>query len=437
MSIAPTKINPLSMSDEDFGQLNSPSEVADAPAPTAEEQAAAEAAAAQAVLDEEARVADEAAADAGGGDTDDGKTGEDGDDELNADGTKKDDLPGSAEGPKLDADGNPIDESGAAAGVKGDKSGQDLPGDTGKVAGKEGEAVGADGKPLKPAAVAADPDYKAMYEQIIAPFKANGKTITLKDPAEVVQLMQMGANYTRKMQELQPHRKMLMMLQSNDLNEEKLSYLIDLDKKNPEAIKKLLKDSGIDPLDIDTTIDSGYKPGVHQLTDNEVTFRSTLDDLSQTQEGKDTIVEVNTRFDEASKEAIWKQPTIMAVIHEQRESGVYAMITEEMDRQITLGTIPVNTPFLEAYKMVGDQMSAAATGSSSSGKEPGADDGQAGKPAPIVVGTRVATPKAAVANDDAASAAASSRGSPSSKAPTVHPFAMSDEQFMKQMEGRV
>ena len=43
-------------------------------------------------------------------------------------------------------------------------------------------------------------DYKALYEQVTAPFKANGKTISIQSVEEATQLMQMGANYTKKMQ---------------------------------------------------------------------------------------------------------------------------------------------------------------------------------------------------------------------------------------------
>ena len=51
--------------------------------------------------------------------------------------------------------------------------------------------------------------------------------------------MQMGAGYGRKLQDMQPHLKTLRMLEKNNLLDEgKLSYLIDLDQKNPDAIKK-------------------------------------------------------------------------------------------------------------------------------------------------------------------------------------------------------
>jgi hypothetical protein len=286
-------------------------------------------------------------------------------------------------------------------------------------------------------------DHEAFYKQIMTPFKANGKTIELKTPEEAVQLMQMGANYTRKMQELVPHRKVLTMLQNNGLlDENKLSFLIDLDKKDPEAIKKLIKDSGVDPLEIDANVEPAYLEGNHRVTDEEVNFRSTLDELGSTEEGKATLQAINTRWDQASKETLWKNPETMAVIHAQRDVGIYDRIVAEMDRQTTLGTLPPGTPFLKGYKIVGDELTAANAFQDLKDKFHKVDTPvQETKVVeePKVVATRVGAPKASVKNDDAASAALSSRSTSSTAKEFVNPLAMSDADFLKlnQFNGRV
>ena len=80
-------------------------------------------------------------------------------------------------------------------------------------------------------------DHKAFYEMVTKPIKANGKTVEIRTPEEAIKLMQMGANYTRKMQDIAPHRKVIMMLEDNGLlDTDKLSFLIDLEKMNPDAI---------------------------------------------------------------------------------------------------------------------------------------------------------------------------------------------------------
>lgn len=265
-------------------------------------------------------------------------------------------------------------------------------------------------------------DYKKFYEKIMTPFKANGKLITLKTPEEAIQLMQMGANYTRKMQAIAPYKKTLMMLENNGLlDEDKLSFLIDLDKKNPEAIKKLIKDAGIDPLEIDTSTEPQYKEGSHKVSNEEAAFMSVLDDLKQSQEGMQTIQEINSNWDDASKKILWNSPEIMRTIHQQRANGVYKIITEEMERQRVLGNIPAETPFLMAYKQIGDALAAKQ------------------KPAPMQpVAVKAKTVKTSLLkNNEKAKAAAPNRTTASAPKKFINPLAMSDEEFLKQMENRL
>ena len=92
------------------------------------------------------------------------------------------------------------------------------PGNAGDPKDEPAAPAGADLADPKPAMVSLTPEQATeAYNKIMAPFKANGKMIELRSPEEAVSLMQMGANYTRKMQELQPHRKTLLMLQDNNL----------------------------------------------------------------------------------------------------------------------------------------------------------------------------------------------------------------------------
>ena len=270
---------------------------------------------------------------------------------------------------------------------------------------------------------AGEVDYKAGYEQIMAPFKANGKTMQVKSVEEAIQLMQMGANYTRKMQELQPHRKTLLMLENNGLLDEgKLSFLIDLDKKNPEAIKKLLQDANINPLDVDMDKESTYQEGNHKVSDEEAQFRLVLDELNSNPVGRETLQTINSTWDQASKEVLWKQPEVMNTIHQQRENGVYARITAEIDRRRTLGVIQVGVPFLEAYRVVGDELHKA--GAFNDLFKPKA-------PAVAPVATRAAMPKP-TGLDPKAEAAAVHRGSPSkTTSPLEAMQKASDDEFLK------
>lgn len=276
----------------------------------------------------------------------------------------------------------------------------------------------------------ADFDYKAGYERLMAPFKANGKMITPQSPEEAISLMQMGANYTRKMQELQPYRKVMLMLQNNGLMDEgKLSYLIDLDKKNPDAIKKLVKEAGIDPLDINPEEEVNYQAGNHRVSDTEAAFATELDDLKSTPEGQATLGVISQTWDEASKNALFENRGLLQTIQSQRENGIYDIITNEINRLNMLGQIPAGTPFIQAYNYVGDALA-----------KQGAFNHLAGKPVEpkpevtaqrAAVATRVVKPKPTVTHSEQASAASPSRAAPKKVERFINPLAMSDEEFAK------
>ena len=395
----PTIDQMASMTDEDFLKMEVPSDTA-APEKTPEEVAAEEAARIQAQADTDAAAEAQAQADAAA--------------KVAEDAAKVTEQPGEVQVPGSTTVEEPVTKTPEESVAEADKN------KTPEQLAQEKAEADAKAKNTQPAG---EVDYKAGYEQIMAPFKANGKTMQVKSVEEAIQLMQMGANYTRKMQELQPHRKTLLMLENNGLLDEgKLSFLIDLDKKNPEAIKKLLQDAKIDPLDVDMEKESTYQEGNHKVSDEEAQFRLVLDELNSNPVGRETLQTINSTWDQASKEVLWKQPEVMNTIQQQRENGVYARITAEIDRRRTLGVIQVGVPFLEAYRVVGDELHKA--GAFNDLFKPKA-------PAAAPVATRAAMPKP-TGLDPKAEAAAVHRGSPSkTTSPLEAMQKASDDEFLK------
>lgn len=277
-------------------------------------------------------------------------------------------------------------------------------------------------------------DYKAFHEAILKPFKANGKMVSPKNAEEAIQLMQMGANYTRKMQDLAPYRKAGMMLENSGLLDEgKLSYLIDLHNKNPEAIKKLIQDSGYDVMSHDPEEKSNYQPnGNHTVSDAQVAFKSALEDVASTDEGRQTLQEINTTWDQASKDILFDNPDVLHTINIQRASGVYQKITEEINHQRTLGKIGPNVSFLQAYRYIGDQLQASGAFGQPAQKEQSAVPQQQVQP----VAVRAEKPKPQVDNTAQVAAAATTRTQGKSAKVTRNPLEMSDDEFMKQFDNR-
>ena len=277
------------------------------------------------------------------------------------------------------------------------------------------------------------PDYEALYKQLMAPFKANGREFTPSSPEELVRLAQMGANYTKKMQALKPNLQLMRMLENNGLlDESKLSHLIDIAKGNPAAIQKLLHDTKVDPLDLDTSAAPNYTPGNHRVSDEEMQFQEVMADVTATETGKDTVIHIDKTWDLASKKAVFKEPQVLSIINEHRATGIYDQICGEIERQQMLGEIPSNVPFINAYMAVGSRLQAegkftpkpASTGPAQT------NTGTVAVPRQILE-TRAAQPRKVVSNGDRAKAASPGpKASSKESHRSFDPFSMTDEEIM-------
>lgn len=201
-------------------------------------------------------------------------------------------------------------------------------------------------------------DYKAEYERLTQPFKANGKEIKVNSVEDAVELMQMGANYSKKMAALKPHLKLIKMLDKHGLmDESKLSYLIDLNGKNPEAIAKLVKDSGLDPMEMDENKADDYKPTSYKVDDREIELDNVLESIKDSSTYQRTISVVSNDWDKVSKEVIANTPQILSVLNAHMESGIYDIIQGELENERTFGRLQ-GLSDIEAYRYVGDRIQA-------------------------------------------------------------------------------
>ena len=205
-----------------------------------------------------------------------------------------------------------------------------------------------------------EPDYKAFYEQVMQPFKANGKEYTLKDAQEAVRLMQQGAGFNKKLQDLAPYRGMIKTLEQNQLlDPDTINLIIDARKGNKQALAKLIGQAQVDPLDLDMDEGAQYRPNNYTVTNEQISFNEALVELKTRPQGQALIDEMAREWDEASQSAMGAEPEVMEILRQQKETGIYGKIKAEVQRQKGLGLIPSNLPFVHAYKKAGDDLVAA------------------------------------------------------------------------------
>ena len=272
------------------------------------------------------------------------------------------------------------------------------------------------------------PNFEAEYNRLLAPFKANGRDIKVNSVDEAITLMQMGANYNKKMAGLKPNLKLMKLLENNNLlSEEKISFLIDLDKKNPAAINKLVKDSGIDPMDFDADKASAYKQTAYTVDDREIELDTVLGELQDSPAYNRTLDIVSTKWDAASKHVIAGTPQLLKVINDHVSTGIYDVISKEVENERMFGRL-TGLSDIEAYRKVGDALH--AKGAFNSLAQGSSQTQQKQQPETVVVTPKPKPDDAKLKEKRRAASSTKPGVAPSGKV-DFDPLAMSDDEFAK------
>ena len=207
-----------------------------------------------------------------------------------------------------------------------------------------------------------DADFKAAYATIFKPFKANGKEIAPKTVDDVISLMQMGANYTKKMQLMAPMKKAVESLNKASIGESELNFLIDVHNGDKEAIKKLLEKRKVDPVELDME-NTNYVPKNNIVSDEDVEYSNILEDI---QPSLPKIQEIMTKqWDSKSKDLLLKDPALLKALHEEIEMGRFDEVQNRLELERTFGRYKGKSD-VEAYidvvsKMVAEQAKSTET----------------------------------------------------------------------------
>ncbi len=278
-----------------------------------------------------------------------------------------------------------------------------------------------------------DFDFESGYKDILKPFKANGKDMQVDSVEDARQLMKMGAGFSKRMQKIKPHLKIVKSLKDNDLlDQDKLDHLIELSKGNPDAIAKLLKEKGVDPLDIKLDGAGDYKPESHEVSDSAYNLDEAIDGIRGTDTFEKSMDVMGKQWDSKSRTIIADNPDIVGVINDHVQSGVFEAVQTEVDKERALGRL-TGLSDVEAYREAAStlQKSGVLVGNNGEPKKTKSDsegnslEREAGK---------VNKKKKAETAKAKKKAAAPSRGTGSSKKQTVDLSKLSDEDFLKEYE---
>lgn len=284
----------------------------------------------------------------------------------------------------------------------------------------------------------------AGFRELFKPFKANGKEVQVRNMDEAKRLMQMGAGYTATMMKLKPQMALVKTLTNNGISADDINYFVELKSGNPDAIKKLVRDAKIDPLDIETdetgqAADAKYRPKDYSASETQVNFELAIEAVKSYPGGQELLESVRDEWDGQSRDTVYNDPSILDVLAEQKQNGLYAQIVTQIDHERMLGNLKDNVPFIQAYQAVGQAMSEQGLLKLA---EPSAPEPVTTTPSttaqptpePEVLERKAVAPKAKTTNDAKAKAVAPVQSTVGTKAAVTNPLNMSDEDFEK-LEG--
>ena len=172
--------------------------------------------------------------------------------------------------------------------------------------------------------------YETLWKQVSAPFKANGKMYQPHSVNDIINLMQKGANYTQKMQQIAPYKKAFETLNKHQISEQELNFLIDLHNGNKKAIQALLTRNKFDPMDFTSEESNNYIPNNNVATDQDILVQDVLADI---QENRDKISDViMNKWDAKSKEYFLKNPTALRQLNEEFQLGRFDIIEQQVEQ---------------------------------------------------------------------------------------------------------
>lgn len=197
-------------------------------------------------------------------------------------------------------------------------------------------------------------DHKAFYERITSKFKAAGTELAVTNPDDIISLMQKGADYTKKMQAVSHLKGLNEVLRENGLDDPaEFGYLIDLKNHKPEAIARLLKESGLDAFELDEEKAASYQaPSINfEAKTKAVNVREIVEAHANDAEFNEVFTNART-WDDISQQEIVNDPTLLVTMAEHKRNGVYDRIMQEMQNErLVRGN--VNEPALQQYVRIG------------------------------------------------------------------------------------
>lgn len=204
-------------------------------------------------------------------------------------------------------------------------------------------------------------DYKEFYEQVTSDYKANGKIMPgIKSPEDFRTALAMASNYALKTTALKPHLGRIKTLEKAGVTDDELNEMLEFRNRNPDVIKKALKETGMDVLDIDLDNASDYKPSNYIMSEKEAEFEDIVNSIKDTPEFSLTSEVLTKVWDEASRKAMFDNPSLILGLNQEISMGRFDKIQAIIEQNKMLGRANGKSD-LQMYEEIATFMNTEAT----------------------------------------------------------------------------
>lgn len=201
-----------------------------------------------------------------------------------------------------------------------------------------------------------EPNYKEFYEKVaLAKFTANGREVEgFKDPEDLVRAQQMLHGYSDKMKVFKEYKPFIKTLEERGITQdpEKFNLAMSLLDGDAEAIKKVLKEKEIDPMELDLE-NIAYAPKNTLPSNAQMLLEDTYEQANNLGIS-DKFNQVLTKdWDTKSLQELIDNGAVRNDLLRHLSDGTYDIVQNEIQKMELLDATGVlsNAPSVEKYRM--------------------------------------------------------------------------------------
>lgn len=187
-------------------------------------------------------------------------------------------------------------------------------------------------------------NYKEFYEKVaMAKFIANGREVEgFKNPDDLIRAQQMLHGYSDKMRVFKEYKPFIKTLEERGFtaDPEKFKLAMSLLDGDPEAIKKVLKDKNIDPLELDLD-DIKYVPKVKLPSEAQLLIEETYEQAENLGVGSKFNRVISKDWDIPSLQEFVSNGAVRADLLQHLKDGTYDIVQNEIKRMELLDSTGV------------------------------------------------------------------------------------------------